>query len=68
MDKKYIVRAYLLSQHVTPFVKMNMETKDLAVSLAEVLLSDRFHYVTVCNLMDDEIMEFKKELVITASV
>ena len=50
---EYVVRAYLLSQHVLPFVKMKMKTKDLAIALAEVLLEDRYHYVTVTNHHSD---------------
>ena len=65
MKKEYIVRGYLLSQHVLPFYKMAVSTKEKAISLAEVLLEDRFHYVTIINhATDEEVIEMKRELVI----
>jgi hypothetical protein len=65
MKKEYVVRGYLLSQHMLPFFKIAVTTKERAISLAEVLLDDRFHYVTVINHSSDEpVMEFKKELVL----
>lgn len=63
--KPYVVRAYLLSQHVMPYMSMPMETKDLAVALAEILLGEsHIHYVTITNHHSDEdVIAFKKELV-----
>jgi hypothetical protein len=64
MKREYVVRGYLLSQHVLPYFKVAMETKEMAISLAEVLLEDKFHYVTIINHQtDEEIIEMKKELV-----
>jgi hypothetical protein len=60
---EYVVRGFLLSQHMMPFVKIISKTKSHAISLAEVLLEDKFHYVSITNSIDDEIIEFKKELV-----
>ncbi len=66
MKSEYVVRGYLLSQHMLPFFKASVVSKERAVSLAEVLLDDRFHYVTVINHHTDEpILEFKKELVLS---
>lgn len=69
MKKEYIVRGYLLSQHILPFVKIAMETKELAIALAEVLLEDKFHYVTIINETDedDEILSFHKDLEMKAA-
>jgi hypothetical protein len=64
MKKEYVVRGYLLSQHITPFYRIAVETKEKAISLAEVLLEDRFNYVTIANHSNDEpVIEMKKELV-----
>jgi hypothetical protein len=64
MKKEYVVRGYLLSQHVIPYFKIAMQTKEMAISLAEVLLEDKFHYVTIINhSTDEDIIEMKKELV-----
>ena len=61
---EYTVRGYLLSQHMLPYYKVSVNTKEKAISLAEVLLEDRFHYVTIINHFSDEsIIEMKKELV-----
>ncbi len=65
MKQEYTVRGYLLSQHVMPFFKISVKTKEKAISLAEVLIEDRFHYVTIINHASDEaIIEMKKELVL----
>jgi hypothetical protein len=60
------VRAYLLSQHVMPHIRIPMETKELAIALAEVLLDENhIHFVTIINhTSDEEVISFKKELVI----
>ena len=64
MKKEYIVRGYLLSQHIMPFFKVAVETKERAISLAEVLLDDKFFYVTIMNHNSDEpVIEMQKELV-----
>ncbi len=63
MKSAYTVRGYLLSQHMLPYYKVSVKTKEKAICLAEVLLEDRFHYVTIINHFSDEpIIEFKKEL------
>ena len=63
MKKEYIVRGYLLSQHMIPFIRIAMETKELAIALAEVLIEDRCMYVTIINhSTDEEIIELKREL------
>lgn len=66
MKNEYIVRGYLLSQHMLPFYKVKIEDKERAICLAEVLLEDKkFHYVTIINHKSDEpIIEMKKELVL----
>ncbi|HSZ26230.1 MAG TPA: hypothetical protein VK766_10940 [Cytophagaceae bacterium] len=64
MKKEYVVRGYLLSQHVTPFYRIAVKTRERAVSLAEILLEERFHYVTIINHnSSEEIIEMKKELI-----
>jgi hypothetical protein len=64
MKKEYVVRGYLLSQHITPFYRIAVESKEKAISLAEVLLEDRFNYVTIINHNTDEpVIEMKKDLV-----
>ncbi len=65
MKNEYVVRGYLLSQHILPFFRTVVNSKERAISLAEVLLDDRFHYVTIINHHTDEpIIEMSKELVI----
>ncbi len=65
MKNEYVVRGYLLSQHILPFFKAIVSSKKRAVSLAEVLLEDRFHYVTIINHHTEEaVIEMKKELVL----
>ncbi len=63
-SKGYIVRAYKLPQDILPVVKLVQNTKDLAISLAEVLLSEEhIHYVTIIyHHTDEDIITFKKEL------
>ncbi len=64
MKKEYVVRGYLLSQHITPFYRIAIETKEKAILLAEVLLEDCFNYVTIINHHTDEaVIEMKKDLV-----
>ncbi|HVD98473.1 MAG TPA: hypothetical protein VNB90_09745 [Cytophagaceae bacterium] len=65
MKNEYVVRGYLLSQHMLPFFRTVTTDKERAISLAEVLLEDRFHYVTIINHHSNEpIIEMKKELVL----
>ncbi|MCU0429516.1 MAG: hypothetical protein MUF42_06040 [Cytophagaceae bacterium] len=65
-NKPYIVRAYRLSQEMMPHIRIAMETKELAISLAEVLLEEKdIHFVTVINhRSNEEVISFKKELVL----
>lgn len=65
MKKKYIVRAFLLSQHMMPFVRIAVKSKRMAIAMAEVMMEEqKFHYVTITNMeKDEEIISFKRDLV-----